>query len=166
MRRKRSIRFPFIESGPAAEPAPPNVEGMLYVILGRLASALRRCPSKTDERRITRERWKIVNWLCPERGRDLNAETLLALRDLGLSSDRIERARTEMQKRRRGRPVSQRYAAIQALQARLRTPDRSYAEIASEVCRCSRKVHGTQCTEDLRAEVRRLKRFLRNYGYL
>jgi len=164
MSRKRVPAF--LELGGEHNESRPDPLAILYAILGRLASQIRRADDEgRDVTTLIRERWKVVNWLVPDRGCDLDAKTLRGLRDFGLSVEQIEAHRAEMQRRRRGRPVTQRYAAVMALREQLRSPEKIRAEIAAQVCRCSRKTHGKDCVADLWAEVRRLKRYLEQYGY-
>jgi len=113
-----------------------------------------------------RDRQKILSWLFPDPAASLeDGKFLLFLKDCGFSVQKIEELRVDAQKRHRGRPVSGRNAALVALRIRFRHPEKSFREIAQQVCRCGHSSHGQSCARNLMREARLIKAFLRKHGY-
>jgi len=116
--------------------------------------------------RAIRDRYKILNWLFPNLAASLeDAKFLRWLNNCGFSVQKIEELRADAQKRRRGRPVSGRHAALLALSIRFRHPEKSFREIAQQVCHCARSIHGQICARNLMREARLIKAFVRRHGY-
>jgi hypothetical protein len=72
----------------------------------------------------------------------------------------ISRARRSPKK---GRPVTQRSAALRALQLQIDT-GQTWTAITKQVCGCGKKRHDRICKEKIRQSVNGLKRFLRDLG--
>lgn len=72
-------------------------------------------------------------------------------------------ARLSSKKGRPGRPVTQRPAALRALQLQIDT-GHFWPAITPQVCGCGKKRHDERCTENIRQSVNGLKRFLLQLG--
>jgi len=144
-------------------------EFLLQAVFHKLAhihSRAERAGRHAEAAQARRDRWKIINWLFPDVAASLeDAKFLCFLKDSGFSVQKIEELRADAQKRRRGRPVSGRNAALVALGIRLRQPEKSFSEIAQHVCRCGRSTHGQSCARNLMRQARLIREFLRNHGY-
>jgi hypothetical protein len=64
---------------------------------------------------------------------------------------------------KKGRPVTQRTAALRALQLQIDT-GKTWLAITQEVCGCGKEEHDHICMENVRQSVNGLKRFLRECG--
>lgn len=66
---------------------------------------------------------------------------------------------------RSGQPASKRYLAVQALDLKCAYPHSSYQQITKLICPCGREKHLPQCTQQLRQQIMRLVKFLREHGH-
>jgi hypothetical protein len=64
---------------------------------------------------------------------------------------------------KKGRPATRRPAAVRALQMKIDT-NRTWAEIASELCHCTKRSHDGSCKESIRQSVMTLRRRLPRWG--
>jgi len=65
--------------------------------------------------------------------------------------------------RLRGRPVSKRRLAIRVLEAKIASPELSWARLAWRFCDCGQKRHGFTCREAIRKSVGQLKKLIAKY---
>jgi hypothetical protein len=68
-------------------------------------------------------------------------------------------------RRRPGQPALKRYLALQALDVKCAYPDMSLREVTDELCPCGKDKHTLQCREQLRQQIKRLVKFLKQYGH-
>jgi hypothetical protein len=68
-------------------------------------------------------------------------------------------------RRRPGQPASKRYLALQALDIKCAYPDTSLRQVTDMLCPCGNETHTDSCREQLRQQILRLVKFLRQYGH-
>lgn len=64
-----------------------------------------------------------------------------------------------------GQPALKRYLALQALDIKCEYPSLSLKDITALICPCGAKRHPPQCKEQLRQQINRLVKFLRDHGH-
>jgi hypothetical protein len=65
----------------------------------------------------------------------------------------------------RGQPPSKRYLALKALDLKCAYPHSSLQEITKLICPCGKPKHSPECREQLRQQVIKLVKFLREHGH-
>ena len=64
-----------------------------------------------------------------------------------------------------GQPATKRHLALRALDIKCAYPETSLREVTDILCPCGNDAHTTSCREQLRQQILRLVRFLRQYGH-
>jgi hypothetical protein len=125
-------------------------------------------PALSQIKELLRELTELVQWVeipVPESERlNRNRAAIDALSSAGLSPHQIVEASLALQVSPRGRPVTKRYVAADALDMWLVNPRWSWARVTREVCNCGRTMHGPVCQENLRQQINDLRALLKEYG--
>jgi len=82
----------------------------------------------------------------------------------GMLPSKVVAATKRLLKSGGGAPVTRRTLAIDVLEARMASRDRSDRAVYLEFCPCSLPVHNNQCAERIRQQVIQLKRLLKKYN--
>lgn len=108
---------------------------------------------------------EVQLWFRPA-SKPLSLET--ALRFIEGSKSRFwrESVMKQVGKRRGpGQPATKRYLALQALDLKCAYPETSLREATNMLCPCGLETHTDKCREQLRQQILRLVKFLRQYGH-
>lgn len=67
--------------------------------------------------------------------------------------------------RRRGQPKSKRHLAVKALDIKVAYPEATLREVTEVICPCGQREHTNQCRQQLRQQILRLVKFLKQHGH-
>lgn len=68
-------------------------------------------------------------------------------------------------RRRAGQPASKRYLALRAVDIKCAYPETSLRDATDILCPCGKEEHTPKCREQLRQQINRLVKLLREHGY-
>ena len=117
--------------------------------------------SKAAKKRVE----EISLWFKPPE-EPMSLETALRLAAGSKSKYWTESVMKQAGKHRRpGQPASKRHLALMALDIKCAYPDTSRREVTDILCPCGNEAHTDRCREQLRQQVLRLVKFLRQHGH-
>ncbi|HKO57425.1 MAG TPA: hypothetical protein VJ276_16235 [Thermoanaerobaculia bacterium] len=150
----------------AQAPVTGELIGAMYVTIGAIFSAIRRFPITTSVdigARGGEVISEIMTWLSDQRSRASPTDILKISAEylrLGLVNERqVNFMMSEAQKPLKGRPISKRVTALNALNER-RLKRLSWTRLANKFCSCDEEEHSARCADRLRHQVRELEQFL------
>ncbi len=115
--------------------------------------------------RIQKELLEIETWLRkPDAPLSLNA----GLKMIENSSSVLWQRTVLKQigkRKQAGQPASKRYVAVQALDLKCAYPHTSLMEVTKLICPCGQQEHLHKCREQIRQQVMKLVKFLREHGH-
>jgi len=109
---------------------------------------------------------ELASWIA-----NASPETATSARDdfrqylsAGLTPEQSFALSQERPKKKRGRPVSKRRVAVDALEMRLQNPKLSWTRVAIKVCSCGAPKHDSQCGQRIRIQTIELTGTLKRLG--
>lgn len=115
---------------------------------------------------LAQEATEILEWLSPHTPLplDLAIQVAEVFRKPNLPEEVWRGIIRRAERRERGRPITKRLIAIQALELKLFDGKKwTHQRIAQKLCDCGNEIHDKKCSESIRQSVLGLKRILKKY---
>jgi hypothetical protein len=117
---------------------------------------------------LFQESTEILGWLFPHQQHsfDFILTTAKTMRDVNIPEAMVQSFMKRAGHKPRGRPITKRQIATQALEKQMLEPERkwSYRELAQLFCNCGKGKHDQSCAQNLRQSMMQLKKLLAKYA--
>jgi hypothetical protein len=151
-----ALRAALLEQAERVDRLPGNqlLRTQGFECLGEIATALESCI-------------ELVRWIQPDE--PLTVDKAIEASSSWIRQEGMQDSVRHLFKRigrrpRRGRPITRRDLAIQALEVKLADRTITWSAVAGQLCRCGKPAHDKKCAEAIRRDVCRLNEILRQYS--
>jgi len=165
------VILPSLDSTPgfqALAQSNPLQYRIVRAAINRLDLAFQSSIQVSEWIRFCSEFEELASWLGDQPNPPSRADILRTYRELKSSfswpDDLAERYVTELERKERGRPRSNRRVVMLALEQRELNPTLSWMQLTIRFCACGKDMHDMRCRERIRQMALNLKRTLDRLG--